>query len=70
MHLDCNYQHELGDPRLEHSPAGKGLGGAGEWQLDMKEQCALTAQKIKHAGHASFDSAQEGKGGDSVPLLW
>lgn len=30
LHLDCNYQHELGDPRLEHSPAGKGLGGAGE----------------------------------------
>lgn len=44
-HGYSHYQYRLRDIRMEHSPAEKGPGGTGGWQLDMSQQYALTVQK-------------------------
>ena len=39
------YQYKLGDERIEHSPAKKDVEVLAYGKLDMRQQCAFTAQK-------------------------
>lgn len=52
---------------MDHSPAGKDLQGIGEWQLDMSQQCALTAQRASHTLGCIQSNVPAGQGGD-LPL--
>lgn len=48
MQLGCDnpcYQCRLGEMGTEHSLAAKDLGIMVGWQLDVRQQCTLTAQK-------------------------
>jgi len=42
---NIHYQYKLGDERIEHSPANKGLGVLMHGKLDMSQQRDLAAQK-------------------------
>ena len=54
---------QAGDVGIASSPATKDLGVVVDEKLDMRHQCALTAQKAKHI------LGQQVDGGDSAPLL-
>ena len=41
-----HYQYKSGNVRMEHSPAKKDLGVLVDGNLDMSQQCALTAHKV------------------------
>ena len=41
---NSHYHYELGDVRIEHSPAKKDLRVLVDGKLNMNEQCVLTAQ--------------------------
>ena len=43
-----HYQYKLGDEMTEHSPIKKDLGVLVNGKLDMRQQCALVAQKASH----------------------
>ena len=55
----CNFylQYKLGDVRIEHGPAEKGLGILTDGRLYMSQQYTLTAQKANHIPGCMWSSA-------------
>ena len=45
-HGNPHYQYRLGDKGMEHSPTENSLGILVDGKLDIRQQCALTAQKV------------------------
>ena len=43
-----HYQYELGDERIEHSPAKKDLRVLADGKLDTSQQCAPTVETANH----------------------
>ena len=58
----------LGEELTESSPAEKAVGVLVDEELDVRQQCALTAQKADCIRAASAEGGS-GQGGDCPPLL-
>jgi len=65
-----HYQYKLGDERIECSPAKKRPGGTGKWEAGHKPaMCPCSPESQPYSGLHQKKCGQQGKGGDTAPLL-